>query len=138
MELGHWQLQEGLQLSEKEPYGFIYLIECLANNKKYIGKKQCVRSVRRPPLKGKKRVRKDLVSSDWKEYTGSSNELNTDIEKFGKDQFRFTILEWGYSKFELGYKELKKQIEEEVLLRNDYYNGIIRVRLGKAPNYLKK
>jgi hypothetical protein len=135
MDLGHWQLAEGLE--PKNAFGFIY---CITNNilkKSYIGKKQCVSKIKRKPLKGKKRNRIDKKESDWKTYTGSSNELNADIEKYGKENFTFTILEWGNSKFELGYKEIKKQIQEDALLKESYYNGIINVRLSKPKNYDK-
>ena len=89
--------------------------------------------IKRKPLKGNKRNRIAKAESTWKTYTGSSKELNEDIEKYGKDKFTFTILEWGNSKFELGYKEIKRQILADVLLKEDYYNGIINCRLGKVP-----
>ena len=89
--------------------------------------------IKRKPLKGYKRNRITKTESTWKIYTGSSKELNEDIAKYGKDKFTFTILEWCNSKFELGYKEIKRQILADVLLKEDYYNGIINCRLGKVP-----
>jgi hypothetical protein len=71
------------------------------------------------------------LETDWKSYTSSSNQLNRDIEKLGKDKFKFKILRWCNSKWELAYNETRLQFEEEVLLREDYYNGIISVRIGK-------
>lgn len=135
MDLGHWQLSEGVEYKEGA-FGFIYLITCLVDSKKYIGKKQCVSKVKRPPLKGKKRSRRSTKESDWKTYTGSSNELNAAIARHGKEQFKFEILEWCNSKFELGYKEIKRQITEDALLREDYFNGIINCRLCKPKNYV--
>lgn len=135
MNLGHWQLSEGLEFNP-QAYGFIYEITNLANNRKYIGKKQCVRRIKRKPLKGKKRNRIDSIESDWKSYTSSSKELNEDIRKIGKSSFIFVIIEWCNSKFELGYKEIKLQLANDVLLREDYYNGICNVRLAKAPKQL--
>lgn len=132
MDLGHWVLAEGLE-ENPEAFGFVYEIENKINGRKYIGKKQKLSKVKRPPLKGKKRNRLSQKESDWRSYTGSSTELNKDIEKFGKQNFKFTILEWGNSKWELGYKEIKKQIEAEVVLKEEYYNGILNVRIGKAP-----
>jgi len=134
MELGHWRLAEGIQLN-LSAFGFIYEITNNATErpKKYIGKKQCVFKVRKKPLKGKTRARLGVKESDWKTYTGSSKELNDDIKKYGKEMFDFVILEWCDSKFELGYKEIKKQIMEDVLLSEDYYNGIINCRLGRVP-----
>ena len=136
MDLGHWQLAENLE-PNVSAFGFIYEILCKPLNKKYIGKKQCVSRVKRKPLKGKKRNRIDQKESDWKSYTGSSKELNEDILKYGKENFVFTIVDWGGSKWELGYKEIKRQIEQEVLLKEGFYNGIINTRLPKAPKNLK-
>lgn len=137
MDLGHWTLAKGLEPATKQIFGFIYEITNKTNNKKYIGKKQCNNRIKRKPLKGKKRNRIDYKESDWKDYTGSSKELNDDIEKYGKQNFEFVILEWGYSKFELGYKEIKLQLEKDVLLKENYYNGICNIRLSKAPSYLR-
>ena len=131
-ELGHWEgiLEEGTDL----PYGFIYKITNLTNNKKYIGKKQCQSIKKRPPLKGKKNKRREVVETDWKTYTSSSNQLNKDLEAHGKGSFKFEILRWCDSKWELSYYEAKLQFEEEVLLKDDYYNGIINLRIGKRRN----
>jgi len=117
-------------------FGFIYEIVNKKNGKKYIGKKQCKRKIKRKPLKGKKRNRIDYVESDWKTYTGSSDELNKDIEKFGKENFEFNILKLCDSKFELGYFEAKYQFDNDVLLNDSYYNGVINVRIGQAPKKL--
>lgn len=134
MDLGHWQLAEGLNY-KPEAFGFIYEISnnALPEPKKYIGKKQCVSRVKRKPLKGKTRNRIDHKESDWKSYTGSSKELNEDIAKYGKENFTFTILEWCNSKFELGYKEIKMQLLHDVILKESYYNGIVNCRLGRPP-----
>ena len=128
VDLGHWEgvLEENTDL----PYGFIYKITNLTNDKKYIGKKQCQSIRKRPPLKGKKNKRHERIETDWKTYTSSSNELNKDLETLGKDNFKFEILRWCDSKWELSYYEARLQFKEEVLLRNDYYNGIINVRIG--------
>jgi len=127
-DLGHWEgiLEEGTDL----PYGFIYKITNLTNNKKYIGKKQCKSIRKRPPLKGKKNKRRHEVETDWKTYTSSSNQLNKDLDCIGIDKFKFEILRWCDSKWELSYYEARLQFKEEVLLRDDYYNGIINVRIG--------
>jgi hypothetical protein len=135
MDLGHWVLAEGLQ-PNPEAFGFIYEVLNKANGRRYIGKKQRISNLRKPPLKGKKRRRLTQKESDWKTYTSSSNELNEDIKQFGKEQFVFTIIDWGNSKWELGYKEIKKQIEAEVLLKEEFYNGIINVRIGRPPKAL--
>lgn len=136
MELGHWILNEGIVIDENT-FGFIYEITNLIENKKYIGKKQCQSKIRRKPLKGKKRKRIDFKESDWKEYTSSSEKLNEDIKLHGKDNFSFRILKICSSKWELAYEEIKEQIKNNVLLRDDYYNGIINVRIGSPPKEIK-
>ncbi|NBW56629.1 hypothetical protein EBR43_02355 [bacterium] len=132
MDLGHWRLAEGVEY-KSDAFGFIYQIRNTVTDRKYIGKKQCITKLKRPPLKGKKNRRIELKESDWKSYTGSSVELNADIEKYGKDKFEFTILHYCGSKWELGYREIKEQIQRDVILREDYYNGILNVRIGSPP-----
>ena len=57
--------------------GFVYEITNITNGKKYIGKKLFHFS--KPTQKNLKK-RKIKVESNWREYTGSNNELNTDIK----------------------------------------------------------
>ena len=135
MDLGHWQLHEGVVISENT-FGFIYEIVNTITNKKYIGKKQCKSKLKRKPLKGKVNKRIEIKDSDWREYTSSSNELNADIQKYGKDKFIFKVIRACGSKWELAYYEIKEQIERSVLLSDDYYNGIINVRIGRPPKKL--
>jgi len=132
MDTGHWILNESVEITE-ETFGFIYEITNTVTNKKYIGKKQCHSRIKRKPLKGKKRNRIDSKESDWKTYTSSSNELIEDIKKHGKDKFIFKILRTCDSKWALAYFEAKEQMEKDVLFRKDYYNGILNLRIGKAP-----
>jgi len=129
LDLGHWSYSnESLSVSSV-PFGFIYLIENKLTGRKYIGKKQCQTVLKRKALKGKTRKRHEVIETDWKSYTSSSRELNEDIIKHGKDNFSFSILQWCDSKAELGYYEIKLQLEVDALLRDDYYNGIINCRL---------
>ena len=135
MDTGHWLINEDVYLYENM-FGFIYEITNTVNGKKYIGKKQCSRRVKRKPLKGKSRNRIDHKESDWKTYTSSSKELNEDIQKYGKENFEFRILKICGSKWELGYEEIKEQIARDVLRKDEYYNGIINVRIGTPPKTL--
>lgn len=135
MDLGHWVLADNIEMKEL-PFGFIYEITNTANNKKYIGKKQCISKIKKAPLKGRKNKRITVKESDWRTYTSSSNELNEDLVRFGKDKFIFKILKLCGSKWELGYLEIKEQIDREVILRDDYYNGILNVRIGRPPKTL--
>lgn len=132
MDYGHWLLEEGVKIKE-DTFGFLYEITNKTTNKKYIGKKQCFMRIKRKPLKGYKRNRISKAESDWKNYTSSSKELNEDIVKYGKDNFEFKIIKTCNSKWSLAYYEIKEQIDKNVLLRDDYYNGIINVRIGTPP-----
>lgn len=127
---GHWDCSI-INESTEVPFGFIYLITNKVTNKKYIGKKQCLTVLKRAPLKGKKNKRHKTVETDWRVYTSSSRQLNEDIEEQGKDDFTFEILRFCDSKWQLAYEETKIQFEKEVLLSDDYYNGIINCRIGK-------
>jgi hypothetical protein len=135
MDTGHWVLNENIIIADNT-FGFIYEITNKVNGKKYIGKKQCCIRIKRKPLKGYKRNRITHCESDWKNYTSSSKELNEDIQKHGKDNFEFRIIKICGSKWELGYEEIKEQIARDVLRKNDYYNGIINVRIGTPPKSL--
>jgi hypothetical protein len=138
MNLGHWIISESIYLNE-DTFGFIYEITNTVSGKKYIGKKQCKSKLKRKPLKGKKNKRVEIKESDWREYTSSSVELNEDIKKLGKDKFIFKIIRACGSKWELAYFEISEQLAKDVLLRDDYYNGIINVRIGRPPkNFLDK
>jgi hypothetical protein len=136
MDNGHWVLAENVMLADNT-FGFIYEITNTVTNKKYIGKKQCVSKIKKKPLKGRVNKRIEIKESDWKTYTSSSKELNEDIIKYGKEKFIFKITRVCGSKWELAYYEIKEQIDKNVLLREDYYNGIINVRIGTPPSNLK-
>lgn len=110
--------------------GFVYLITNLSNNKKYIGKKLAQFKKTRPPLKGKKRKRRTTVESDWRTYWGSSDKLNADVEQLGTENFTREILYFCSSRAELSYLEAKLQFDRRVLETDEYYNGIINVRVG--------
>ena len=137
MDLGHWITNENID-NDNLPYGFIYRIINTVSGKIYFGKKQ-IKSVRKlKPLKGRKNKRHFDIETDWKTYTSSSNDVNEDIKKIGKDKFKFEILRFCDSKFELAYYEAKIQFDHDVLLKGGYYNGIINCRIGRAPDALLK
>ena len=110
--------------------GFVYLITNLTNNKKYIGKKLAKFKKTRPPLKGRKNKRRSKVESDWRDYWGSSDKLIADVEKLGEDKFTREILYFCKSRGEMSYLEAREQFERRVLETDEYYNGIINVRVG--------
>lgn len=130
MDIGHWSYNGEIS---SDCFGFIYEITNNLTNKKYIGKKQVQKIIKRSPLKGKKNKRHILQESDWKTYTGSSNLLNEHIAEQGKENFSFTILRLCYNKWQMSYYEAELQFKLGVLLSDDYYNGIINCRIGKRP-----
>ena len=117
--------------------GFVYIITNNTNNKKYIGKKLARFRKSRPPLKGKVNRRKYTIESDWQDYYGSSEHLNQDVQELGSENFTREILYYCSSKAELGYLEAKEQFDRRVLETDEYYNGIINVRVG-GSNRLRK
>jgi hypothetical protein len=109
--------------------GFVYLITNTTNGRMYIGKKLAKFSKSRKPLKGRVNKRRYKVESDWKDYFGSSDALNEDVSKIGKDKFKREILFYCKSKAELSYIEAREQFSRKVLETDQYYNGHIRVRI---------
>ena len=112
--------------------GFVYLITNITNNRKYVGKKLARFKVTKPPLKGKRNKRRSSKESDWKTYWGSSDHLNADVASLGEDNFIREILHYCQSRGMLSYLEAKEQFDREVLLSDEYYNGIINVRVGSS------
>ena len=112
-------------------YGFIYRITNTVNGYDYVGRKYFKTIKKRPPLKGKKNKRRETVETDWKEYWGSSPRLQADIDTLGRDKFTREIIRLCTSRGETNYLEAYYQFKEGVLLRENNYNGIIQIRLGK-------
>jgi hypothetical protein len=127
----HWTY-EGKQIDEL-PEGceaFVYLITNLTNGMMYVGKKLAKFKVTKPPLKGKKNKRRSTKESDWRDYWGSSDRLNADVEELGVENFTREILHICPSRGIASYLEAREQFERRVLETDDYYNGIINVRVG--------
>lgn len=112
--------------------GFVYLITNLENNRKYVGKKLARFKTTKPPLKGKTRKRRGFKESDWREYWGSSEHLLADVKRLGEDKFKREILHYCPSRGALSYMEAKEQFDRRVLETDEYYNGIINVRIGSS------
>lgn len=109
---------------------FVYIITNTTNDRKYIGKKLAKFKKTRPPLKGKINKRRSKVESDWRDYWGSSDKLQEDVEKLGPDKFTRAILYYCETRGVASYLEAREQFERRVLETDDYYNGIINVRVG--------
>lgn len=109
---------------------FVYLITNLTNNRKYVGKKLAKFKVTKKPLKGKKNKRRSKVESDWREYWGSNDHLKEDVARSGAENFTREILYFCPSRGVASYLEAREQFERRVLETDEYYNGIINVRVG--------
>ena len=115
---------------DDEYEGFVYLITNLKTKQKYVGKKLARFKTTKPPLKGKKNKRRGYKESDWREYWGSSDRLNEDVKQLGEKNFTREILYFCKSRAEMSYIEAREQFDRRVLETDEYYNGIINVRVG--------
>ena len=109
---------------------FVYLITNITDNRNYVGKKLAKFKTTKPPLKGRKNKRRGTKESDWRDYWGSSDNLLRDVEELGTDKFTREILHYCKSRGLASYLEAKEQFDRRVLETDEYYNGIINVRVG--------
>ena len=139
-----WFYQDTLveELPE-ECVGFVYLITNISTGRKYIGKKLAkfskttYKTVKlKNGTKKKKKIR-GKIESDWQTYYGSNLELNADVLRLGKENFKREILYYCTSKAQTSYIEAREQFERKVLESSDYYNGQISVRVH-GSHILKK
>jgi len=112
--------------------GFVYVITDLLNKKKYVGKKLFQSKRTLPPLKGKTRKRKVIKESDWMTYYGSSEEVKLLVEEHGSKAFLREIIHLCDTRGTMSYLEAKEQFDREVLLSDDYYNGIINCKIHRT------
>jgi len=113
-----------------EYYGFVYIIENLLSGRKYIGKK-FFWSIKRKQVNKKRKSYK--VESDWKEYWSSSDELKTDVENLGRENFRRTIIHLCPNKGTANYLEAKEQFTRSVLENKElWYNSWISVKVMRS------
>jgi hypothetical protein len=130
-------LYEGQEFTEVEDYyGFVYLIENLVNGKKYIGRKYLTKAGYKT-VKGKRK--KIRVESDWGDYYGSSSSLKEDIDYYGKDSFRRTILRLCKTRGECNYFETKYIFDTDAILDPKYYNTWVscKIQASHVKNLLK-
>lgn len=107
-------------------YGFIYLIENTVNGKKYIGRKYLTKAGYKTVNKKRKKIR---VESDWADYYGSSPALAKDIEIYGRDNFKRTILRLCKTRGECNYWEAKLIFETDAVLDGNYYNNWVSAKV---------
>lgn len=112
------------ELVEELPEGYVaFTYKIYIGENVYYGKKGFFRSIKRPPLAGKKRHRRDTVESNWKKYCSSSNIVKEFVEAGGFP--RREILRLCKSVKEATYYENKllyEHIEDENCV-NDNISG---------------
>ena len=123
-----WQLPE--DFNPDVVYGFVYLITNKMDQKKYVGKKFFWSQKTLPITKKRKRRKRLKVESDWRTYWGSNKYLVEDVKNHGPENFTREILHLCKTKGECAYYEAKEQFDREVLLTEEYYNGIISCKIG--------
>lgn len=125
---------EGKEFNEtpEEYQGFVYVITELDTGMKYIGKKFFWSPKTLPITKTRKRRVKTRVESDWRDYFGSSKEVQLLVEQKGSCNYKREILKLCKTKGECSYYEAKLQFEYDVLLKPDeYYNSFIGCKIHR-------
>ena len=117
------------EITPEEYQGFVYQITELDTDKKYIGKKNFWKPKTLPITKKRKRRVRTRTESDWKQYYGSSNEVCRLVEERGTEKFKREIVKLCKTKGEMSYHEAKMQFDNDVLLREDYYNNFIGCKI---------
>ena len=110
-------------------FGFVYLIENLITNRKYIGRKYFSKAGVRQVNGKKKKIRK---TSDWENYFGSNETLKAEVAELGEHNFRRTILHLCKNKSECSYWETYEIFTRHCLLDELYYNEWVSAKIRKA------
>lgn len=111
--------------------GFVYKVTELSTGRWYVGKKQCTRIAKLPPLKGTKRKRRVLKETPWRKYQTSSTNIVELCEEHGEEWFQWEILSFHNSKSMLAWVELGHQVRGDCLRNEMSFNGIVNIRLSK-------
>ena len=129
-------ITQNLPKDSRNAYGFIYKISYIGDTKEgitkgkfYIGKKALSFSKKKrltikekkEPENKRKRFKIDVRESDWRDYQGSSLNLQKDIAIYGEENFTKIILFFCEDKINLTYKEMELQFQYDVL-RTDSWN----------------
>ena len=110
-------------------FGFVYLIENLITNRKYIGRKYFSKAGTKQVNGKKKKIRK---TSDWENYWGSNETLKAEVAELGEHNFRRTILHLCKSRSECSYFETYEIFTRHCLLDELYYNEWVSAKIRKA------
>ena len=110
-------------------FGFVYLIENLITNRKYIGRKYFSKAGTKQVNGKKRKIRK---TSDWESYWGSNETLKAEVAELGEHNFRRTILHLCKNKSECSYWETFEIFTRHCLLDELYYNEWVSAKIRKA------
>lgn len=107
--------------------GFVYLITNTVNGKQYLGRKLFTKSKSYQKNKKRKKMR---VPSDWMTYTGSNEQLNSDIE--AGHTITKEILHLCKSKGWCTYLETKEILVRDCLLSENWYNYWVSCKIRRT------
>jgi hypothetical protein len=109
-------------------YGFVYVIENIQTGRKYIGKKFFTKSGSKQVKGKRKKIRK---TSDWENYYGSNKTLQEEVKLHGGSHLKRTILHLCKTRSECAYWETFEIISRGALLKEEFYNDWLMVRVRK-------
>jgi len=119
-----------------DQFGFVYRITNNQSGKQYIGRKYFVQK-RKPRGGGRRRT----SESNWKQYWGSSKELNADRKRLGSDTFSREIISTHATAGRVNYEETRQLFINNVLteaLENGepaFYNSNVLGRYYKKDYF---
>ena len=135
-ETGHWEFKGSHQFDVPiGAFGFVYKISMIEPEQgkpsSYIGRKYLSKAkttskrvLNKSGVKVTKK-KKSRVESDWQTYTGSCLPLLKEIERLGKDKFKFEILAFTMTKGQCNFLECFFQMRANVLGDDSYFNEAI-------------
>ena len=138
--VSHWVRYETEEpfIPNLDKFGFVYLITNTQTAKAYVGYKQYY-------------IGKAKKQSKWQTYVSSSKYVKDDIEKIGKEHFKFEAIAEYKNKRSLLYYEAYYQIKWNVLTatlkdsdEQAFYNGYVGgkfyrpIESYKDPEYIRK
>jgi hypothetical protein len=113
----------------EEKIGFVYAVTRLSDNMTYYGIKKYWKTVKYPPLKGRKNKRHIKRETDWRTYKTSNTMLQEELEKNPKE-YRCEIIKDCDTVTELKCREAYIQLTEYFRDGGRYMiNEMINLRL---------
>ena len=119
-----------------DQFGFVYRITNNQSGKQYIGRKYFVQK-RKPRGGGRRRT----SESNWKQYWGSSKELNDDRKRLGSDTFSREIISTHATLGKVNYEETRQLFLNNVLTESldngepAFYNSNVLGRYYKKDYF---